>query len=237
MRRALTGAAAACAVAALAPAGAAQAAPPRVAQLVVFKNGDAHQAPVTAASATAHVGGKRCAVGAGTALAALLRSGETGIGLKDYGACSSHPTDAGGLYVARIRKDAASGANGWVYKVGNKVATAGAGDPSGPFGHGRLKPGTRVTWFFCHMKAAGCQRTLTVKPEALGGGQVRVTVRAYDDRGKARPAKGATVHVGTATATAGSNGVATLASDSGVQDVYAEAKAAVRSFQEQIEVR
>lgn len=183
------------------------------------------------------VGRKRCAVGAGTALAALLRSGLGGIKLKDYGACASSPKDAGGLYVSRIRKDTAHGVNGWVYKVGNKVATAGAGDPSGPFGRGRIKSGARITWFYCHMKASGCQRTLTVKPKALGGGQLRVTVRGYNDRGKARPAAGTTVHADAATATTDSKGVATLTVTPGSADVFAEAKGSVRSFTEQIAVK
>jgi hypothetical protein len=230
------GAAAACAVAALAP-GIAQGAAPRVAQLVVFKSGAADQTNVTAAKTAPKVGGKRCAVGAGTALAALLRSGIGTVHLHDYGSCSSRPADAAGLYVSRIRKDRAQGVNGWVYKVGNKTASAGAGDPTGPFGSGRLKTGARVTWFYCHMKASGCQRTLAVKPEALGGGQVRVTVRAYDDRGKARAGAGATVHVGAVTATADSHGVAILTAQPGTARVHAEAKGSVRSFTEQLDVR
>jgi hypothetical protein len=226
------------ATAALAVApGAAIAAPPKVDQLVVFKNGDADQGLVKAGGTKARVGGRRCAVGDGTALAALLRSGLGGIKLKDYGACSAKPADAGGLYVSRIRKDAAHGVDGWVYKVGNKAATAGAGDPSGAFGNGRLKSGARVTWFYCHMKASGCQRTLTVKPEALGGGQVRVTVKGYDDRGKARPAAGATVHVGSATATTDSSGAATVTVTPGAANVYATAKSSVRSFTEKIAVQ
>jgi hypothetical protein len=209
----------------------------KVDQLVVFKNGAADQGLVKATGTKARVGGKSCAVGGGTALAALLHSGLAGIRLKDYGACSAKPADAGGLYVSRIRKDAAHGVDGWVYKVGNKAATAGAGDPSGAFGNGRLKSGARVTWFFCHMKASGCQRTLTVKPQALGGGQVRVTVKGFDDRGKSRAAAGATVHAGSATATADSNGVATLTVPAGTAKVYATGKSSVRSFTEEIAVQ
>jgi hypothetical protein len=130
--------------------------------------------------------------------------------------------------------------NGWVYKVGNKAGTTGAGDPSGPFGSGRLKRGARVTWFYCRMKASGCQRTLAITPKALGGGQVRVTVRAYDDQGKARPAAGASVFAGktaAAAATADSHGVATLTASPGPATVHAELKGAVRSFGEAIDVR
>ena len=204
---------------------------PRVGQLVVFKNGAAVQKQVTASSTTVKVGKKRCAVPAGTPLAALLKSKIGTIKLHDYGSCSSNPNDAATLYVRRIRKDAAKGPNGWVYKVGNKASSAGAGDPSG-----RLKAGLRVTWFYCHMGAGGCQRTLAVKATALGSGQGRVAVRAYDDFGKSRPAKGATVHVGNLTAKADSHGVATVMTSPGARKVYAQSKGLVRSFTERIDV-
>ena len=224
------------AIAAAAPAQALAA--PKVEQLVVFKNGDAKQKSVVASKVTVTVGKKRCAVGAGTPLAALLRSKIGAIRLKDYGACSSKPADAAGLYVARIRKDSAKGVNGWVYKVGKRVAPAGAGDPTGPFGSGRLKPCARLTWFYCRMKAKGCQRTLAItKVETPGGGEVRVSVRAYDDHGKGRAAAGATVHVGSATAKADSKGVATLTAAPGRVAAHATGKGVVRSFREQIEVK
>jgi hypothetical protein len=228
--------AAGAAVALAAAAAPAHAAAPKVAQLVVFKNGSAAQKQVTASQVKVTVGKKRCAVGAGTALAALARSKVGAIQLHDYGSCSSKPADAAGLYVRRIRKDGAKGLNGWVYKVQNKVATAGAGDPSGPFGGGRLKSGALITWFYCHMGASGCQRTLAVATKALGGGRVRVTVRAFDDRGKARAAAGATVHVGNLTATADSHGVATVTTSPGTRKVYAQAKGLVRSYTERIDV-
>jgi hypothetical protein len=87
------------------------------------------------------------------------------------------------------------------------------------------------------MKASGCQRTLVITPEALGGGQVKVTVRAFDDQGKARPGAGAKVFLGTATATADSHGVATFSANPGRVDVHATETGMVRSFQEQIAVR
>jgi hypothetical protein len=230
--RAATGAVVALAAAA-APA---HAAAPKVAQLVVFKNGAAVQKQVRAAKATVKVGKKHCAVGAGTPLAALVKSQIGAIQLHDYGSCSGKPADAAGLYVKRIRKDGAKGLNGWVYKVGNKVATAGAGDPTGPFGSGRLKSGARVTWFYCHMGSSGCQRTLALKAVALGGGQVRVTVRAYDDRGKSRAAAGATVHVRGTTAKTDSHGDATLTASPGTANVYAQSKGVVRSYTERIDI-
>jgi hypothetical protein len=234
-RRISVGVAAASAVAALAPVAPADASP-RVDQLVVFKKGDATQQLVKAAGIKVRVGSRRCAVGAGTPLAALLHAGVPGIKLKDYGACSSRPADAAGLYVSRIRNDVAKGASGWVYKVGNRVGTAGAADTNGPFGNGRLKPGVRVTWFYCHMKASGCQRTLAIKPKALGGRKVRVTARSYDDGGKARLVPGAAVHAGDATATTDSHGVATLTVAPGAVGVRAEANGLVRSFEERIDV-
>ncbi|MEA2437761.1 MAG: hypothetical protein QOF65_2317 [Thermoleophilaceae bacterium] len=219
--------------AAVAPA---HAAAPKVAQLVVFKNGSAVQKQVVAAKANVKLGKKRCAVGAGTPLAALVKSSIGAIQLHDYGSCSGNPADAAGLYVRRIRKDGAKGVNGWVYKVGNKVAPAGAGDPTGPFGNGRLKPGARITWFYCHMGSSGCQRTLALKAVALGGGQVRVTVRAYDNSAKSRAAAGATVHVRGATAKTDSHGVATLSASPGSASVYAQSKGLVRSYTERIDI-
>jgi hypothetical protein len=218
-------------VALAAAAGPAQAAAPKVEQLVVFRNGSAVQKQVTASQVSVKVGKKHCAVGAGTPLAALAKSRIGAIQLHDYGACSSKPMDATGLYVRRIRKDAAKGLGGWVYKVGNMASSAGAGDPSG-----RLKAGARVTWFYCHTGSSGCQRTLGVTPKALGGGQVRVSVRSYNDNGKARAAAGATVHVGNATAKADSHGTATITVAPGTRKVYAESKGLVRSYTERIDV-
>jgi hypothetical protein len=219
-------AAAALAVAALAPASA-QAGAPRVTQLVAFRDGSAVQKKVTARAATAHVGGATCAVGSATPLAALLHSGVGPLKLKDYGACSKRARDAAGLYVGAIAKDRARGANGWVYKVGNKVASAGAGDPSGPFGRGRLRAGARVTWFYCRMsvRTSSCQRTLGI---ARAGGTA--TVRAYDDRGRGKLVAGATVHYGASTATTDANGVAQV--PAAATHVWAEAPGTVRSFEE-----
>ena len=221
-RAACIGVAAACLVAA-APAAA------NVHQLVVFRSGDALQGSVKATGTTARVGSRTCAVPANTPLAALLHSKPGRVKLHDYGVCSKKPADAAGLYVRSIRNDAAHGANGWVYKVGTKVAPAGAADPSGPFGNGRLKQGARITWFYCDMRARGCQRTLSItKVEPLENGQRRVTVKSFDDRGKAKPAAGATVHAGTATATTDERGVATIAASGGV---FAERRGLVRSFE------
>ena len=69
--------------------------------------------------------------------------------LRDYGACGRSARDAGSLYVRAVAGERAQGAAGWVYKVGRRAGTTGAADPSGPFGHGRLKRGARVLWFWC----------------------------------------------------------------------------------------
>ena len=236
-RRIRAGAAAALAAAALAPA--AEAAAPRIEQLVVFRDGSASQKVLTARTTLASVGRKRCAVGQGTPLAALLRSGVGPLRLRDYGECSRRPADSAGLFVTTIRGDRNRGQNGWVYKVGNRVGTAGAADPAGPFGRGRLRSRARVTWFYCRMSArtGSCQRTLGVKAAALGEGMVRVTVRAYDDRGRSRLRPGATVHAGELTATTGPDGTATLRLSPGRATVWASARGLVRSFEEAVDVR
>ena len=79
------------------------------------------------------------------------------------------------------------------------AATAGAADPSGPFGRGRLKRGQRVTWFYCRLGEGGCQRTLALTARA-GPGAVDVTVRGYDDEGGGVPIEGATVRAGAVSA-------------------------------------
>jgi hypothetical protein len=212
---------------------AAPAAAQTVQQLVVFRSGEAVQKQsIKAAGTKVHVGSRTCAVPARTPLAVLVRSGVGPLKLHDYGRCSSKPADAAGLYVRKIRKDAAHGANGWVYKVGHTSAPAGAADPTGPFGHGRLKPGARVTWFYCHMGAGGCQRTLDITKVSAPAqdGSVRVTVTAFDDRGDGKPAAGATVHSGDATARTNSHGVATI-DPSGDGGMFATKPGTVRSFE------
>jgi hypothetical protein len=207
------------------------AAAPRVHQLVVFRDGSARSSQPVLAAATAKVDKRRCAVAGGTALAALIRSRIGPLSLKDYGSCSKRATDAGGLFVAGIGTDRNKGSDGWVYKAGNVLGTAGAGDPSGPLGHGRIRAGTRVTWFWCHVttRDKGCPHTLAVSAK-VSGSAVRVRVRRYDDRGKGLAAAGALVHAGSATATAGSDGVAHITLTSGRHSVWATQPGRIRSF-------
>ena len=231
---ALVGVAAALAVAA--PAAAAKS--PAVDQLIVFRDSHALAGTAKAKKARVKVGHRKCAVASGTALAALVASHAPKLRLRDYGSCGKRARDSGSLYVRSIGGDAAKGLDGWVYKVGNKVATAGAADPSGPFGNGRLKTGARVTWFYCHMDAAthSCQPTLSLTADAGPNEVVRAHVTAYDDRGKGRPAAGATVHVGTTTATADSNGDAQAVVAPDRYSVFADRAGSVRSFAQVLDV-
>src|SRR4051794_34118037 len=138
VRRTCLAAAAAASLVAAAPAGAAA---PAVDQMVGFKDGGAKGGEGRAAATRVKIGRKRCAVGAGTPLAALVRGKVGKLRIRDFGSCSSRGRDAGGLYVRGIGRDVVSGPedpDGWVYKIGNKAAPAGAADLSGPFGRGLL---------------------------------------------------------------------------------------------------
>jgi hypothetical protein len=161
----------------------------------------------------AGIDGKRCALGRATPLSALAGTGAS-FRLVDYGACSRRPRDAGSLYVRQIGPDRAKGRDGWVYKVGRRSGSAGAADPAGPFGTGRvLRRGQQVLWFWCVKDAAdSCQRTLeTSSAGSVGpGAPLAVTVRGYDESGKGVAVEGATVTLGDATAVTGAGGVATV---------------------------
>jgi hypothetical protein len=224
---------AAAVVAALAGATPAVASP-LVEQMVVFRSGKAELDSVRAKDTTARIGSRRCAVGQGTALAALLRSGVAKVGLRDFGSCSKRAADAGGLFVRQLGPDANKGQSGWVYKVGRKSASAGAADPAGPLGHGLIKSGARLVWFYC-LVASKCQPTLEVRV-GPGAGGVSVRVTAYDDRGRGKPAAGATVHAGPLVATTDSSGLASVATGRGTFEVYADGAGAVRSFPQRVNV-
>lgn len=224
---------AAAALAVAAPAAAA----PTVHQLVVFKSGSFKQKTVRAKQAHVRVGHKRCAVAAGTPLAALVRSRVAKLVLHDFGSCSSRARDASGLFVRKLGPDANSGQNGWVYKVGHKGGSAGAADPSGPFGHGRLHSGADVLWFYCRMQSSGsCQRTLSLDKVAGQAGAVFVQVGAYNDQGKRIPAAGVTVHVGSATGVTDSSGTVRITAPAGRHRVWADGHGYVRSFNTTAEV-
>jgi hypothetical protein len=162
---------------------------------------------------TVKVGGRRCRVGAATPLSALAAT-NLRLAIRDYGRCGRDWRDAAGLYVRSVAGQRASGQAGWVYKVGRKVGTTGAGDPRGPFGTGRrLRDGQRVTWFWC-VRANACQRTLEVRADrssAAPGETLRATVRGYDDFGRGVPVAGATLRLGPATSVTAGDGTAVLA--------------------------
>ena len=234
-RAAALAAAALAACAAAAPPAHARTAP-LVDQLVVMKSGRAYQDTVRAKAVTVRVGRKRCAVATGTPLAALLRSDVPRVRLRDFGNCSRSARDAGGLYVRSIGRDAERGRGGWVYKVGNRQATAGAGDYAGPLGRGRLRRRTRVLWFYCVPDSGGrCPRTLAIRVRVQADG-VAVRVRAYDDEGRGVPAAGATVRAGGVSAVADASGLALLALPPGRHRVHAEQDGLVRSFGEVVRV-
>jgi hypothetical protein len=222
-------------LAALLAASPAGAAAPVVEQMVVFRDGDAVTRTVAAKEVRVRVGRKRCTAGEGTALAALVRSRVGRLGLRDYGSCSTRARDSAGLFVSSIRGERNRGQDGWVYKVGHRGATAGAADPSGAFGRGRLKRGQRVTWFYCRLREGGCQRTLALEARAEPGA-LTVTVRGYDDEGRGVPVEGATVSAGTVTAVSGADGGARLALPAGRHRLLAEKAGLVRSFSERVTV-
>jgi hypothetical protein len=197
--------------------------------------------PVVLKSRTARVGAKRCAIGRATPLSALAGT-HVSFRLTDYGACSRRARDAGSLYVAKIGPDRESGRDGWVYKVGNRAGSAGAADPAGPFGTGRLlRAGERVLWFWCVKDAAdSCQRTLDAKPAQTRvgpGAALSVTVRGYDDNGNGVPVAGAVVRVGGSSALTGADGVAVLTVlAAGKYRLTAKKPGMVRSFATRITV-
>lgn len=214
------------------PAGAAA---PAVRQMVVFPDGDSVTKAVRAKQVSVRVGRRSCAAGEGTALAALVRSEVGRLRLVDYGSCSARARDGAGLFVQAIGRDRNRGQNGWVYKVGRRGATAGAADPSGPFGRGRLKGGQRVTWFYCRLRNGGCQRTLELEASAEPGG-VAVTVRGYDDEGNGMPVEGATVSAAGASGVTAADGAVRLALPPGSHRLVAAKDGLVRSFAERVTV-
>jgi hypothetical protein len=226
------------ALAAIAPGGAAEgsgAAAPAIRQLVVFRDGSAVTRTVSTRATRVRVEGRRCTAGQATALAALVRSRPGRIRLRDFGSCSARPRDGGGLFVSAIRGDVNRGQDGWVYKVGRRAATAGAADPAGPFGRGRLRAGQRVTWFYCRLRQGGCQRTLALRLRAEPG-VLLAAVRGYDDEARGLPVEGATVSAGGSETLTDARGEARLPLPAGRYRAVAEKGGMIRSFAELVEV-
>lgn len=219
------------------PAASAGSAAPRIDQMVVFRGGKVVRGRESTARTTAKVGSRRCGIAAATPLAALLRAKPGPLAFHDYGSCSRRPADSSGLFVKAIRGERNRAQDGWVYKVVRKLATAGAADPSGPFGGGRLRSGDDVVWFYCRQLSSGtCQRTLEIST-AVDGREVTVTVDGYDDAGEGRPVAGARVRSGDKRATTDGDGKATLMLARGAHRIHAAKRGAIRSFAKRVRIR
>jgi hypothetical protein len=215
----------------------AEAKPPKIRQMVVFRDGTAFLKRVSTKSTTVTVHGDRCAVPSRTALAALVRSKPGTLRLRDFGSCSSRPRDAGGLFVRRIRDDRNKGNDGWVYKVGRKAATAGAADSEGPFGTGRrLRKNQRVTWFYCRFEDGSCQRTLALRTKVEEGDILVVRVVGYDDDGQGVDVAGARVTAGTIQGLSGPDGCVRFTLPPGRHKILAEKQGLIRSFTEKVTI-
>jgi hypothetical protein len=224
------------------------AAAPSVQSMIVGANG-AILSPartVSAAATSVRIGARDCAVAAGTplaVLAAVRSAGGPGFALRDYGHCNSSPRNSGQLFVYSLGGEANRGQSGWEYKVDGASGTTGAGDPSGASGNGRLlRSGDRVLWFWCAAVRGGCQRTLEVTPLAVTVSPhawLGVTVKGYENEGRAAPVARAIVTLGSDFASTGAGGRATLIAPSapGRYQVSANRPGLVPSFPETIVVR
>ncbi len=201
---------------------------------------------VLASTGMVRAGTRACAVAAGTplaTLAAVRAAGGPGFALRDYGHCNSSPRNSGQLFVYDLGGERNRGQNGWEYKVDGVAGSTGAGDTSGARGDGRLlRSGDRVLWFWCQAVGGGCQRTLEVSPSSATvsrGALLAVSVRGYDNEGRARPVAGAIVTLGSDFASSGSGGKASLIAPSkpGRYSVTAARRGLVPSFPETIVVR
>jgi hypothetical protein len=225
------------------PPATAAASGPKVTAMVAGRDGVLRgPRAVRAAKRRVKVGGRRCAVPAGTPLAALAAL-RVRFRLRDYGACGRRARDAGGLFVFRVGPDRNRGSDGWVYKVGRRAGTGGAADPAGPFGTGRkLRRGDRLLWFWCEMqRSGGCQRTLEAVPDrtaAAPGETIAVTVHGYDDAGRGVAVEGATVRLGSAQAVTAADGVARVpVPPAGRHELTATAPGAVPAFPGEVRSR
>lgn len=217
-------------------ASASEAAAPKVKQLIAFRDGSVSQKAVRAAATTVRVGGNRCGVAQGTALSVLLRSRAGKVGLEDFGNCTRRGRDGGGLFVNAIRGERNRGQDGWTYKVGTRAATAGAADPSGAFGNGTLRPGQRITWFYCRLRRGTCQRSLVLR-FWFRGDNIVFDVRGYDDDGDDVPVAGATIPYGPARLTTDSLGRASTEKVVGDFTLRARKTGLVPSFPVRVVIR
>jgi hypothetical protein len=209
---------------AAAPAGAAG---PRVRAMVVDRSGDVI-AGVRSVRLDAFTF-DRCRIREGLPLAALR---ELRVGFRARGDCAS-------LYVFQVGSERARRQQGWVYKVGTRNGSAGAADPSGPFGNGPIRSGAEVVWFWCR-RATNCQRTLTITGErhVARGGRMRLRVRGYDDFGRSRVIRGARVSFGSRSVRTNRRGLVDVRmSRSGLYRVRASKDGLVPAFPIGVRVR
>lgn len=199
-----------------------------------------------AAATSVRASGRRCAVAAGTPLAALAadrRAGGPGLRIRDYGRCSrTQAAGSGALFVYEVGSERNRGADGWAYKVNGRIGTTGAADPSGPFGTGRrLRAGDQLLWFWCQAGSRGCQRSLVVRARHVVrvGSSLQVSVLGMDDQARSVPVRGAMVTLGSATAITSSTGSATLSVpvSPGTYELTASRPALVPAFPERITVQ
>lgn len=231
-----------CAMAGGATDAAAQRGAPLVDLMVAFPGGRVVEDEVRTVRTRVPVRRKRCAVPAATPIAALALRRFARIRFVDYGSCSSRAADASGLFVKALGRFVNKGLDGWVYKVDRKLGTAGGADPTGPFGEGRLRRGQRVLWFYCVFVDSSCQRSLDVETE-VDGGELQVSVDAYDDEGEGVDAARATVIVrprkgrGVVRRATDGEGRVSIALESGRYEVFARKAGTIRSFPEDVEIR
>jgi hypothetical protein len=209
----------------------------RVQVMVVGKSGMLVEAMTLRARATVVRASRRaCKVAGSSPLAALagaLDNRDVRWHVRDFGRCERrNARSSGQLFVDRVARDRNRGQDGWVYKVNDYAPTVGAADTAGR----RLRNGDRVLWLYCVMDAASrsCQPSLRIVP----GAALRVGVHAYDNERHAKPAAGALVTLGPASAIADANGVASLASPpAGRYSLTATAPGAVPAFPVPYEVK
>ncbi|MHB8240873.1 MAG: hypothetical protein ACYDHN_02675 [Solirubrobacteraceae bacterium] len=230
------------------PTGVGASAAPVVQSMIVGASGSilSPARTVTANATSVRVGGRSCAVAAGTPLAVLVavaRAGGPGFSLRDYGRCGSSQSSSGQLFVSSLAGETNRGQNGWGYKVNGISGATGAADLSGPSGNGqRLRSGQQVLWFWCAAYAGGCQRSLEVAASTVTvrrGGTLSVAVTGRDNDGHAALVAGAIVRLDTDFASTGAGGRATLYAPStpGRYLLSATRRGLVPSFPETIVVR
>jgi hypothetical protein len=193
----------------------AEAAAPKVRQLVVFRDGSATSETVSTRATRVRVEGRRCTAGDGTALAGLVRSRPGRIRLRDFGACSTRARDGGGLFVEAIRGDqAATSTQFWELGVNFADATTGGCQT-------RVHQGDEVLWVF-----DGFSKTHYLKLAGPGAATTGAPVTVTVTDGAGAPLSRAAVG-GTET---GADGKATLSfAEAGVYRLKAERADSVRS--------